>query len=752
MENIKTHFIDWAKFLTESGFYIFPIIRDGKTPAIKDWQARATQDYKDFIFHWKSGFNIGIYTGRFGNNEEGLVVVDVDVKNGKVGLQSLQKILYQMPRTFMCRTATNGLHYIYKNEIAVKQGVDVLGKDIDIRSKGGYIVAPGSVIGNGLYQVTDNPPIYDCPGFILLACAEKEKAPVINTNLIEANEEAAMVRALEYLRNKAPLATQGDAGDHTTFTVAAFLKDLGLNELATFNLMAKEWNERCAPPWGLDELEIKVRNAYSYGQNSVGALSPEADFKKIEESKKEGEKESKKEGEKEETKKEETKKEEIRKENWVERYNEEFAFTLINGDGVITRTYKDKVEFMKVGSFINLKAADYYLDGNNRKVKYTTAWMEHKKRRTYNGIAFNPEKETDADILNLWRGFKITPIERVNDATAKMKRGVHLWRKHLLENVCGGDTELALWLWAFFAHMVQRPWEKPLVSVVFKGGKGVGKNSLISGVNSIFNDDNHYTTAKKNDFLGRFNEFLDTCLSLTLDEAFWSGDRAADAILKDLVTGETHNVERKHIARYKVKNFTRIFIIGNDDWLVPASNDERRYAVFNVGDNWKQNTKIFKEMHDCLVKEGGNRLLFRMLLDFDLERVNTNDAPNTPGLLEQKLQSLNPVQSWIFDGLLEGKILNLVGQEFESEGVPEKVLTEEIYEAFRKSCGERRISSWMPDRAKFGKEFLKVIKSAGKKQLRDGGKRACYYLLPSLEVMKKDFEKFIGHRVAWDEH
>src|SRR3546814_709993 len=34
------------------------------------------------------------------------------------------------------------------------------------------------------------------------------------------------------------------------------------------------WNNRCDPPWSDAELEIKIRNAWTYGQNRPGCKSP----------------------------------------------------------------------------------------------------------------------------------------------------------------------------------------------------------------------------------------------------------------------------------------------------------------------------------------------------------------------------------------------------------------------------------------------------------------------------------------------
>ena len=124
--------------------------------------------------------------------------------------------------------------------------------------------------------------------------------------------------------------------------------------------------------------------------------------------------------------------------------------------------------------------------------------------------------------------------------------------------------------------------------------------------------------------------------------------------------------------------------MGNEDWLVPASHDERRFAVFNVGDEWKQNLKIFGEMMECLTEHEGRRLLLHELQNYDLSNVNVNKAPSTKGLLDQKLQSLHPIDSWLFDSLIEGNLLHFSDFSQEAEW-PKEAETLAVHEAVKNS-------------------------------------------------------------------
>jgi hypothetical protein len=94
---------------------------------------------------------------------------------------------------------------------------------------------------------------------------------------VDLDSGNALERAVDYLQRRAS-AVEGQGGDHTTYTVAARLKDFGVSEPAAFDLMAEHWNERCQPPWPLEQLQEKVAHAYRYGLNPPGVDHPASVF------------------------------------------------------------------------------------------------------------------------------------------------------------------------------------------------------------------------------------------------------------------------------------------------------------------------------------------------------------------------------------------------------------------------------------------------------------------------------------------
>jgi len=230
-----------------------------------------------------------------------------------------------------------------------------------------------------------------------------------------------------------------------------------------------------------------------------------------------------------------------------------------------------------------------------------------------------------------------------------------------------------------------------------------------------------------------------------LDEAFWSGDKAAEGKLKGITTSTDLIIERKGKESYKADNLVRIVVIGNEDWLVPASADERRYAVYEVGEGRKQDNKFFHDMRVNMDDKGGNRILLHYLKNFDLNSVDVNRAPKTNALLDQKLSSLEPLESWWFDCLVNGHI---VDSDF-GDSWPEKITTKSFRNAFARNFRERNIRSRVPDERSIGRLFKKFA-TAPRTKRRDGENTVWVYKLPELEMARKEWEKYINQEVTWE--
>lgn len=732
--------LDHALELAALGFHVFPLEPNSKLPRIDGFPRRATRD-EDQIRRWWTcpvmgiplDFNIGISTTRFGENDA-LLVIDVDNKGDKRGgdeLLALEMAGMDFPETFEQSTPTGGRHLVYLVEQPVKQGTDVLAPGLDVRSQGGYIVGAGSTTEQGSYGMRGRErTLHRAPAWCVSACGRDRGAGPRPEAVpgAQVDPQRAAARAGRYLAAEAPLAVEGQGGDQTTYAVAARVKDFGVGEAECLALMLEHWNDRCSPPWDPEELRRKVTNAYRYGREPVGAGSPEAQFSvsktSVEIDKYRG------------------------NVHPFDKLNREYAFVLAGGGYHILWETTDanggyRLEHLSPAAF-HAKHAAAKMTVGKRSTPVTELWMDDKARRSYDGICFMPGLPTPDRFYNLWRGFAYEPAPKDGVFGQAAKRALDDFLAHAKDNVCHGDRKLFNWLIGYFAHLVQKPWEKPLVALVFRGGKGVGKNALIDRIGALLGS--HFLlTSNRRYLVHNFNGHLENLLMFALDEAFWSGDKQAEGVLKDLITGKTHVIEHKGKEPYKVDNRTRVVIIGNEDWLVPASSDERRFAVFDVGDGRKQDRGFFQSMREGM-EAGGYRLLLRYLLDCDLAGFDPNEAPATKGLLEQKHASLDPLAQWWLDCLTEGYV---VGSDF-SGNWPKEIETDRVRAAYRRYGRERNVRSRAPDDRAFGRALKKFAPGVRKSRKSVEGGLSYTYLLPSLDAARKEWEQHIGHEVNWE--
>jgi hypothetical protein len=120
-----------------------------------------------------------------------------------------------------------------------------------------------------------------------------------------------------------------------------------------------------------------------------------------------------------------------------------------------------------------------------------------------------------------------------------------------------------------------------------------------------------------------------------------------------MVTSKTQMIEAKGVDPIELPNYLRVLFSSNEDWVVPAGLDERRFAVLDVAATVAQNHDYFAEMEREL-DDGGRAALLADLLAFDLDSVNLRVIPKTAALLEQKLRSLDPITRWWFERLSDG--------------------------------------------------------------------------------------------------
>ena len=143
-----------AKWYAEQGFKIFPC-NPVKTPKVK-WSEEMTNDVGKITSWWHQWPDsmIGLVCGQV----NGIVVLDIDVKNDVNGFESLKERNFKIStNTFRVNTPSGGSHFYFKlreNEI-IKNSAGLIAPGVDVRGEGGYVIAPPSVCPAGQYKICE---------------------------------------------------------------------------------------------------------------------------------------------------------------------------------------------------------------------------------------------------------------------------------------------------------------------------------------------------------------------------------------------------------------------------------------------------------------------------------------------------------------------------------------------------------------------------------------------------------------------
>ena len=398
---------------------------------------------------------------------------------------------------------------------------------------------------------------------------------------------------------------------------------------------------------------------------------------------------------------------------------------------------KDQFRLLQVGAF-KIWFANQHVPVGKKVMTLGDFWIGHRDRREYHGIEFEPTGGRDG-YYNMWRGFAIEPRE--GDCSKFLG--------HLKDNVARGNEDHFKWIVGWFAQIFQQLDTKVGTSLCLRGKQGVRKTKVGEVVGALLG--RHYELVSDPRYItGQFNSHMAGLLLVHADEAFWAGDKRAEGKLKNLVTGLTHQLEFKNVDPISVRNHIRLFVTGNQEWLVPAGFGERRFAVFDVGEGKIKNHDYFAAI-DAEMNQGGREALLHHLLSFDLSQVNLRVIPSTEALFEQIVESATPEQAWWLDTLKRGELPRGVN---EADTCPKRSLFRRYVQhaqlqGARRKAVETKIGMFL---TKYVGQGLKADEKRTytiHRGIRDIQETGWIYKFPPLWECRQRFASEVQQVIAW---
>lgn len=292
--------LDLALSYASAGLPIFPCrsretpdpdtgeIYGAKTPLTPNGLKGATTTERIIRVWWERNPDamIGLPTG----SKAGFFVLDVDNKpggaNGFDWLDEMEAMHGALPDTARVRTPNNGLHILF-NYVPGTRNRGALGAGVDIRSEGGYVVAAGSVMGDGRRydwvtregQVLDAmPAIADAPDWLLALVMKPAPEPYSGPSVTyqaghnDSYVNAAVSRELDALSGT-PQGARNNALNDAAFSLGTLV---GAGALARSEAEAALFS--VASAWPNHKLSLgTIKRGLDAGQQQPRAIPERAE-------------------------------------------------------------------------------------------------------------------------------------------------------------------------------------------------------------------------------------------------------------------------------------------------------------------------------------------------------------------------------------------------------------------------------------------------------------------------------------------
>ena len=240
--------LESALWYANKGYSIIPVSHN-KKPLIK-WQRYQTEkaDAEQIQEWWSKNpnANIGIVTGKI----SGLTVIDLDSQ------EAIDKIESMWPESFSTPIATSprgGQHRYFKYNPEIHTVAGIL-PETDIRSDGGFIIAPPSQNGKGCYKWNSN---------LSIANAVVNNIPNNIIKHLRTNSTNNIYKGTDSKRQQQTgLGFSKGRRDNDLFHVANCLVKGGMEAENIQGLLTLIASNICTPPYPQKEIPIKIKSAF----------------------------------------------------------------------------------------------------------------------------------------------------------------------------------------------------------------------------------------------------------------------------------------------------------------------------------------------------------------------------------------------------------------------------------------------------------------------------------------------------------
>lgn len=750
VDDFKERIYAAAVMYAKEGMYVLPLVPNAKRlpPAKLGISYPHASRNVDTMKNWFhpidgkfAGYNIGLACG----NSDGIVAIDVDIedKKGNKGFDSLDELEKEHGKLTapMQRSPRGGVHYVYEFDGIIGCSSSKLGKAIDTRGGDGqargHIAAWPSMVDGEAYEWIESGDIEQPPEWIgELMGKPWDRKPQVQgrgsenvddedgERMASPNEIQLMLTHINIDELSYDEWLQVGQAIHSQYP-----NDEGLNLWGNWSKEGVRYEQgECSVRWHSFNVGGSVRMGTLVHMAKLCGFKPKPTVTDIN-------------GEPAEFA------------DIMEEMNKAWGIVVVGGKTRIAPLDRIKpqsasIQLLEMQAFqqwmANQRMVVVDSKGIPKYVEKSKIWLADESRNQYlGGMTFRPDKEPEFDdeygckTLNTWRGWTRTPAQ--GDWS--------LMKAHILKVVCNGDVAIYGWLIDWMADLFQDPANPKGCALVLKGQEGTGKGTLIEAMGKTMG--RHYVhVTQESHLVGNFNGHLRDALIIFADEVVYGGSRKTAGTLKALVSERNLTVEMKGLDAQQYRNCSRLAIASNEDWVVPAGSQSRRWLVLEVSPHRANDAPYFTALHREL-DNGGYEAMMHELMEHEITN-NLTKAPVTVALQEQRgmYSSRDSIAQWIFQLVMRNEIpVNDPTSDSLEVKWPEFCQWDDLMSAYKEFCNFEKADMKPANMAlseigKFGFEKIRV---------KIGNKRLWLRAVPSREQLVVSLEELKGMTVDIDD-
>jgi len=313
---------------------------------------------------------------------------------------------------------------------------------------------------------------------------------------------------------------------------------------------------------------------------------------------------------------------------------------------------------------------------NNKKktIKTSKAWIESPNKTVYKKTVFDPSNK-NPNYFNLFRGWKWKKFNSIEDVNFDK---IFPIIDHIEKVWANNNKESIQFIIQYLADIFQNPSRKNPTVLVIYGEQGTGKSIISQIVMGTLLGNYHGVCNNLDEFCGKFNSRLCKKLLIVLEEVSRASGYEFSNLLKSLITNPKKRMEKKGFDAIDINDYSRHIIETNNEFAIKVEKSDRRFACFEVINNYENKNERFQEIIKIIEDEECMTHLFNYFL-FTPININFNDPNFIPKTeYKKKLQMENqiPEVRWILDRT-----------ELVEEKNKDPMLFQEDTECYKFQCG-----------------------------------------------------------------